>query len=76
MAPVVLGPTAWGLLAEGTYEDWAAFRAAVERHYGLTCKACLRAFFDMKPEADEPTSNFLRRVEDMRARYGVSKDET
>ena len=76
VAPVLLGPAAWGVMCEQRMGDWADFKSAVEARYGLSRRACLRAFFDMTPEADEATGDFLRRVEDMRARYGVDKEET
>lgn len=76
VAPVILGAPAWSVLAGEHFMDWSAFRETVDRRYGLTRRACLRAFFDMSPEPEESTAEFLRRVEDMRARYQVGKEET
>ena len=74
--PVLLGPATWGVMSEQRLGYWSDFKSAVEAQYGLSRRACLRAFYDMTPEADEATGDFLRRVEDMWACYGVDKEET
>ena len=76
MAPVLLGPAAWDTMSEQRLGDWLDFKLAVEAWYGLSRRACLRAFFNMMPEAEEATGGFLRHLEDMWARYGVDKEET
>ena len=59
-----------------TFTDWQDFRNTIDARYGLTKRQCLAAFFDMRPSANESTASFLRRVEDMRVRYGVDEEET
>ena len=73
--PTILGAPAWSVLTGEHFVDWAAFHEAVDHHYGLSRKAYLRAFFDMQPEPEESTAEFLCRVEDMQARYQVGKEE-
>ena len=76
VALTILGEPTWAVLAGERFEDWLQFCAAVERPYGLTQKACLWAFFDMRPEEEKSTAEFIRRVEGMRVRYGVGKEDT
>ena len=40
------------------------------------CHTCLRTFFDMHPKEEQSTMKFLWWVEDMRACYSISKEET
>ena len=63
--PVLLGPATWGVMSEQRLGYWSDFKSAVEAQYGLSRRSCLRAFYDMTPEADKATGDFLRRVEDM-----------
>ena len=60
VAPTILGEPTWAVLVGERFEDWSEFRAAIERHYGLTWKACLRAFFNMRPEEEESTAEFIQ----------------
>ena len=64
------------MLVVECFEDWSEFCTAVECHYGLTRNACLQAFFDMSPEEEESTTEFIRPVEEMRVCYGIRKEET
>ena len=76
LAPVILGDPAWAIMQGKIFTDWQDFRNTVDARYGLTKRQCLAAFFDMRPSANESTASFLRRVEDMRVRYGVDEEET
>ena len=60
VAPTILGEPAWAVLVGERFEDWLEFCTAVEPRYGLTQKAGLRAFFDMRPEEEESTAKFIR----------------
>ena len=69
VAPIILGDPAWSVLSGRRFGDWSDFKEMVNGRFGLTCRQCLAAFFDMKPAESESTAGFLRRVEDMRACY-------
>ena len=58
------------------FTDWQNFRNIVDARYDLTKRQCLATFFDMRPSANKSTASFLRRIEDMRVRYGVDEEET
>ena len=76
VAPIILGDPAWSVLSGRRFGDWSDFKEMVNGRFGLTRRQCLAAFFDMKPAESESTAGFLRRVEDMRARYYVDEEET
>ena len=57
------------------YNTWAAFKEEVENRYGLTAQQCVDAVFTLEQSQNESTASFILRLEDARARYGISEAE-
>ena len=66
LAPVIIGQAGWAILTP-TPNSWKEVKEAATARFGLTADRLEDAFFQLKPEANESTANFVCRVEGVRA---------
>ena len=75
VGPLILGDTAWANVASLPMESWDQFVALVEQRYGLTHEQCVSTMFAVRRAPAETYSQFVLRLEGLRARYGIRGSE-